>query len=134
MAGRLILDSGAVIAWQRGRLHVRARIAEASRHGVTLVIPPVVVAECIRGGPGDALIHRLVRGGHVPSTSLRTALQAGRLLGETGMCTTVDARTTVDALIVAEAISDGPSVILTSDPDGLKALVGHRAHVRIETI
>lgn len=128
MAGRLILDSGAVIAWQRGRLHVRARIAEASRHGVTLVIPPVVVAECIRGGPGDALIHRLVRGGHVPSTSLRTALQAGRLLGETGM------RMTVDALIVAEAISDGPSVILTSDPDGLKALVGHRAHVRIETI
>ena len=128
MAGRLILDSGAVIAWQRGRLDVRARIAQASRHQVALVIPAVVVAECVRGGPGDALIHRLLRGGHVPSISMRTALQAGRLLGEAGM------RATVDALIVAEALSDTPSVILTSDPDDLKALVGDRDHVRIETI
>jgi hypothetical protein len=128
MAGRLILDSGAVIAWQRGRLHVRARIAEASRHGLALVIPAVVVAECIRGGPADAMIHRLLRAGQVPSIGARIALQAGRLLSQTGM------RATVDALIVAEAMSAVPSVILTSDPDDLKTLVGDQALVRIESI
>lgn len=128
MAGRLILDSGAVIAWQRGRADVWARIARASRHGVSLVIPAVVVAECVRGGPGDALIHRLLAAAHVPSIGTRIALQAGRLLGEAGM------RATVDALIVAEAISAAPCVILTSDPDDMTALVGDRAHVRVEPI
>jgi hypothetical protein len=128
MAGRLILDSGAVIAWQRGRLHVRARIARALRHGVSLVIPAVVVAECVRGGSGDALIHRLLAAAHVPSIGTRIALQAGRLLGEAGMSRTVD------ALIVAEAISAAPCVILTSNPDDMTALVGNRAYLRVEPI
>ncbi|HEX8862763.1 MAG TPA: twitching motility protein PilT, partial [Actinomycetes bacterium] len=65
---------------------------------------------------------------HVPSIGTRTALQAGRLLGEARM------HATVDALIVAEAISAAPCVILTSDPDDMKALVGDRTHVRIEPI
>jgi hypothetical protein len=128
MAGRLILDSDAVIAWQRGRAHVWALIAQASRRGMSLVIPAVVVAECIRGGPGDALIHRLLATARVPLIGTRIALQAGRLLGEARMSATVD------ALIVAEAISAAPCVILTGDPDDMKALVGDRAHVRIESI
>jgi hypothetical protein len=128
MAGRLILDSGAVIAWQRGRANVWAQIAQASRRGMVLVIPAVVVAECIRGGPGDALIHRLLAAARVPLIGTRIALQAGRLLGEARMSATVD------ALIVAEAISAGPCVILTGDADDMKALVGGRAHVRIVPI
>jgi len=128
MAGRLILDSGAVIAWQRGRPSVWARIAEAARQGMPLVIPAVVVAECVRGGPGDAMIHRLLATARVPLIGTRIALQAGRLLGEAGISATID------ALIVAEAIGGGPSVILTSDPDDIKALVGDRAHVQVIAI
>jgi hypothetical protein len=128
MAGRLILDSGAVIAWQRGRPGVWARVAEAARQGMSLVIPAVVVAECVRGGPGDALIHRLLATARVPLIGTRIALQAGRLLDEARMSATVD------ALIVAEAISGAPCVILTSDPDDMKALVGGRAHVQIIAI
>jgi hypothetical protein len=128
MAGRLILDSGAVIGWQRGQAAVWARVAEATRQGVSLVIPAVVVAECVRGGAGDVMIHRLLATARVPLIGARIALLAGRLLGETGMSATID------ALIVAEALDGGSSVILTGDPGDIKALVGDRTHVQVIAI
>src|SRR6266542_1036449 len=59
-AARLILDSGAVIAWQRQRRPVVRYLTEAMETSVPVVIPAVVLAECVRGGPRDASIHRLL--------------------------------------------------------------------------
>jgi hypothetical protein len=125
VAGRLILDSGAVIGWQRNDLNVRRYVTQAARRGASVVVPAVVVAECVRGGGKDASIHRLLATARVPSVSKRVAIHAGHLLGKAGTSATID------ALVAAEAIRGGPCLLLTSDPGDLAALVGGRPYVRI---
>lgn len=125
MVQRLVLDSGAVIAWQRGRPSVWARVTQAVRRGTPIVVPAVVLAECVRGGPRDASIHRLLAAARVSVVGARIALAAGRLLGEAKL------NATVDALVAAEAIRGGPCVVLTSDPADLGALIGKRPHVQV---
>jgi hypothetical protein len=125
VAERLILDSGAVIGWQRNDPNVWAYVDEAARRGASVVVPAVVVAECIRGGGRDASIHRLLHAARVPFVSKRVAVQAGGLLGKAGM------RATVDALVAAEAIRGGPCMLLTSDPGDLVALLDGRPYVRV---
>jgi hypothetical protein len=125
MAGRLILDSGALIGWQRNDKNVWRYVAEAATHGASVVVPVVVIAECIRGGRKDAAIHRLLKAARIPFVGERTAIQAGYLLDEAG----IDA--VIDALVAAEAIRGGPCLLLTSDPSNLAALVGNRPYVRI---
>jgi predicted nucleic acid-binding protein len=128
MAGRLILDSGALIGWQRNDANVWRFVAQAARHGASVVVPAVVVAECVRGARKDALIHRLLATARVPFVGKRVALHAGRLLGDAGMSATVD------ALVAAEAIRGGPCLLLTSDPGDLTSLVGAHPYVRIVSV
>jgi hypothetical protein len=90
----------------------------------------VVIAETVRGnGPRDAPVN-LVLAQTSPQHPLTEAIAraAGRLLG--------DARSasTVDALVVAEAIECSPAVIYTSDPDDLRRLLGDHPGVTIEAI
>jgi len=127
-AARLILDSGAVIAWQRQRRPVVRYLTEAMETSVPVVIPAVVLAECVRGGPRDASIHRLLAAAHVSVVGARIAIAAGRLLAEAGM------NATVDALVAAEALRGGPCVVLTADPADLGALTGKRPHVQVVAI
>jgi hypothetical protein len=125
VAERLILDSGAVIGWQRNDPDVWGYVAEAARCGFSVVVPAVVVAECVRGGGRDASIHRLLAAAKVPSVSKRVAIHAGYLLGKAG------SKATVDALVAAEAIRGGPCIVLTGDAGDLAALVEGRPYVRI---
>jgi hypothetical protein len=125
VAERLILDSGAVIGWQRNDPNVWGYIAEAAKLGIAVVVPAVVVAECVRGGGRDASIHRLLAAARVPSVSKRVAVLAGYLLGRAG------SSTTIDALVAAEAIRGGPCMLLTSDAGDLAALVDGRPYIRI---
>lgn len=127
-AARLILDSGAVIAWQRQHRPVVRHLTEAMRTSVPVVIPAVVLAECARGGHRDAPIHRLLSSAHVAAVGARIAIAAGRLLAEAGM------NATVDALVAAEAIRGGPCVVLTSDPADLRVLIGKRHYVQVMAI
>ena len=62
-AQRLILDSGAVIAWSRGDVHARALLTRALELALDVRIPIAVLAETLRGGPRDAPIHRVRNGG-----------------------------------------------------------------------
>jgi predicted nucleic acid-binding protein len=125
VAERLILDSGAVIGWQRNDPNVWGYIAEAAKLGIAVVVPAVVVAECVRGGGRDASIHRLLAAARVPSVSKRVAVLAGYLLGRAG------SSATIDALVAAEAIRGGPCMLLTSDAGDLAALVDGRPYIRI---
>jgi PIN domain len=127
-AARLILDSGAVIAWQRQRRSVVRYLTEAMASSVTVVVPAVVLAECARGGARDTPIHRLLASAHVAAVDARIALAAGALLAETGMTATVD------ALVATEAIRGRPCVVLTSDPADLGALIGKRPDVEVRAI
>ena len=118
-ARRLILDSGAVIAWSRGDARVRALLTRAVELGRDIRIPVAVLAETLRGGPRDAPIHRVRNAVDVFPTVEATSRLAGALLGQTG------GTNTVDALVAAEALMAGGDVLPT-DPDDLRALLGDR--------
>lgn len=114
---RLILDSGAVIAWARGEARPRAVLARALELGLDVRIPVAVLAEVLRGGFRDAPIHRVRNAVDVFPTEERTGRLAGELLGRTG------GSNAVDALVAAEAVTAGADV-LTADPADLRALLG----------
>jgi predicted nucleic acid-binding protein len=123
---RVVLDSGAVIALAAGEPRARARLEEGLERRVAVVIPAVVLAETTRGGPRDAPVNRLVNAvEEVSPTTEATARLAGRLLGSAGR------DDTVDALVVAEAATMSPTVILTADAKDLSALAAGLLGVRV---
>jgi hypothetical protein len=124
----LILDAGALIALSRGDRTVRKVLEAAQEMDADVVVPSVVVTRTIRGGPGDAAVYRLLQAVWVSYVGKRLAIAAGKLLGGAQMS---DA---VDALVVAEAIRSGPSVLLTGDPGDMAHLAGGRADVKIVRI
>jgi hypothetical protein len=90
----------------------------------------VVVAETVRGsGPRDAPIN-LVLAQTSPQHPLteQIARAAGRLLRQ------ARSSSTIDALVVAEAIDCAPAMILTSDPTDLRQLLADHRGVSIEPI
>jgi predicted nucleic acid-binding protein len=128
VVARVVLDAGALLAFGRADPYVRSLIRTAQQQNNEIVIPAVAVAQVLRGGYRDTIIHRLINTVYVSYIGLRLARVAGELLGESG---TTDA---VDALIVAEALRAGPTVILTSDPEDMKHLIGDRPQLRIVTV
>ena len=104
-ARRLILDSGAVIAWARGDARARAILTRALEVGLDVRIPVAVLAETLRGGPRDAPVHRVRNAVDVFPTDEQTARLAGALLGRTG------GNNTVDALVAAEAVIAAADVL-----------------------
>lgn len=128
--GRLILDTGGVLAWAYGDELARLAIARATQNSAPIVIPVPVIAQLIRGGRADAPINRVLKG--IRDFGMMTPLlarQAGVLLGRTA---TTDV---VDALVVAEALRATPAIILTSDPGDIRVLVqSDPGHPRVQII
>ncbi|HEX5501850.1 MAG TPA: hypothetical protein VFW96_04475 [Thermomicrobiales bacterium] len=128
--GRLVLDTGGLLAWVHGDAFARAMILAAGRHAALVVVPAIVIAQAIRGGPADAPVNRVLKQVDAfPPVTVRLARQAGVLLGAT--------RTTdvADALVVAEALRLLPAVILTSDPGDIRRLVqSDSAHPRVRVV
>lgn len=128
--GAIVLDAGAVIGLSRHNNKLRARVLAARADGAELRVPMVVVAETVRGnGPRDAPVN-IVLAQTAPQHPLteRIARHAGQLLAEAG------SSATIDALVAAEAIECAPSVILTSDPRDLRALLANEPGVVVEQI
>lgn len=116
--GRLILDTGGLLAWSHGDARAREFVQEAVRRRIVVVVSAAVIAQAIRGGARDAPINWALRriGEQLPVTP-ELARHAGALLGATG---TTDV---VDAIVVAEACRVLPATILTSDPRDIHPLV-----------
>lgn len=115
MATGLTLDTGALIAYERGQRDIDALLDGASTRALALTVPAPCVAEAWRGGPRSARIARLLAAMNVEVLDLRLARAAGVLLGRSG---TADA---VDAVVVAGAHVRGDAVV-TSDPNDLSRL------------
>ena len=128
---RLILDAGAVLALAQSDRRARGFVARARELGADVVVPAVVVAETARGsGPRDAPVNRVLKAvGEVPAATEPTARLAGRLLAAAA------SNATIDALVVAEAVlGGGAAVVLTDDPDDLRALAGDRTSVDVQAV
>ena len=112
-AGTLFLDSEGLSKAAAGNHAVRAHLTVASRRGARVVISALSLTETLRGGPRDALLHRVLAGITVVPVSRDVAAEAGRLLGS--LATRNDA--TVDAVVAITAEQQSPPVVLlTSDP------------------
>jgi predicted nucleic acid-binding protein len=126
---RLVLDSGAVIGLARGDQRARAFLARAVELGAPVEIPVVVVAETLRGGPRDSLVHRVLNAvGLVPDATEAHGRTAGRLLG------LARSASTVDALVVAHAVEAGGGHILTGDEEDLSRLAAPHSEVWIQPL
>jgi hypothetical protein len=111
----LTLDSGALIAFERGERRVMAHLKEAELRGCELTIPSAVIAEVWRGGTRSARIAALLSSCIVEPLVESLARSAGEALGA------VKGATVVDAIVMSSAAQRSDRV-LTSDYDDLSRL------------
>ena len=113
----LTLDTGALVAFERGSPRMRALVDEARRRHALLVIPICVVAQAWRDGATQTRLASLLKSDLVrfAGLDLATAKAAGELCGRRA---TADV---VDALVVLVARRHG-RVVATSDPGDLRRL------------
>ena len=113
----VILDTGALIGFERIDRRVVAIIASVLEHHDSLILPSGVVAQAWRDGSRQARLARLL-GSHLCQVLVlddRQARAAGQLCG---LADTTD----VIAASVAVAARDLGARVLTSDPDDLRRL------------
>ena len=116
MAG-VTLDTGALIAIERGDPRLQALLDEAAVANAAVVVPAGVVAQAWRGSRRQARLARFLALGTVATVALDEpeARASGALCGRAG---TADV---IDASVVICARSRGHAVI-TGDPDDLASL------------
>jgi predicted nucleic acid-binding protein len=127
VAKRLILDSGALSALAIGHPGVARWVLSATRRGVILGIPAPVLAETTTGRQSDAAVNRVI-----PSeqTILPTTDVIARLAGNLRF-KAKRADATIDALIVATAMQNDRSLLLTDDIKDIQLLAQQRQEFRI---
>jgi hypothetical protein len=113
----LTLDTGALIALDRGSRKMRVLLEEAQSHGGKLVVPTCVLAQAWRDGSSRARLARLLKSEVIVFENL-DAIQA-RAVGE--LCGLRGTSDIVDAFVVIVASRHG-RVVATSDPGDLTHL------------
>ena len=114
---------------------VRALVQTAHQRYDNVVTAASTLAEVLRGGDGDARIHRVLQRVTVANIDKEAGRKAGELLGATGLS---GHRCTVDAMLAVVALAQPrPTLLLTSDPDDMARLTeepGRRKDERIAVI
>jgi len=111
------LDSGALIAFERGERKVAAIVAGALDHNDRLAVPAGVVGQVWRNGRRQSVLARLLSSEIVELVALdgMQARAAGQLCGVSGTADVIDA----SVVVCARARSHR---IVTGDPHDLRAL------------
>lgn len=120
------LDSGALIALDRGDRSMIAILAEALAQKRAFHVPVGVVAQAWRGGRRQVTLARFLRASEVRIVPMdeHLARACGELCGATGTADVIDA----SVVIIARERGDA---ILTGDPDDLKRLDPKAAVFRV---
>jgi len=110
----LVLDAGALLAYDRGDRTVRAFLERAVRTGAEVRTTSGAVAQVWRNGASQARLEMLLSGVLEVELGRSESRRAGALLGVARRADVVDAS-------VVDAATDGDE-ILTSDPDDIASL------------
>ncbi len=110
----LVLDAGALLAYDRGDRTVRAFLERANRTGVDVRTTTGAIAQVWRDGARQARLVMLLRGVLEVELSSGRARHIGVLLGDSRRCDVIDGS-------VVDAATDGDE-ILTSDLVDITAL------------
>jgi len=112
----LVLDTGALIAFEGGDRKVAALVEAARRRGEQVVTSSGCVAQAWRqGGPRQARLARLLNGLVEQGLNARVSRRVGALCARAGSSDVVDAH-------LALLARDG-DVLVTSDPTDLRRLL-----------
>jgi len=120
----LTLDTGTLIAVDRGDRRTWRYLDRMARGGSVPVVPTPVLAEAWRG-PRQARLGQLLRFCRIEPLDELTARRAGELCGRAGTDDPVDA---IDAIVVVSAARRG-GYVLTADAGDLTRLVSHLPEV-----
>lgn len=117
MEGGLTLDTGALIAIERGVKEVRMGTQRAISEGRTVHVPTGVLAQVWRGGPRQARLAQFLALEEVVLLDLDadTAKVIGLVIGRTGHADVVDVHVALNARLNRHAV-------MTSDPDDIRAV------------
>lgn len=119
----IVFDAGALVALERDDRVLWARLREAVRGELPIVVPVAALAQVWRGGPRQARLARAVADlAHASFDDMSQAV--GELCGRAGVSDVVDASV---ALVAARAET---TVLYTSDPDDLRPLIRHAGRRR----
>ena len=113
----VVLDAGALIAFERGDARMRELVRAALKASVRLVIPAGVLGQVWRASPRQAPLRALVKGPTtaIPALDQVLAEAAGVLCGRAGTSDVVDA----SVVLVARREH---AVVVTSDASDLQRL------------
>jgi predicted nucleic acid-binding protein len=113
----VVLDAGALIAFERNDRKVRTLVELALAHGGALYTPGGVVAQVWRDGSRQARLARLLGSGlvHVQALDREEAQATGSVCGKSGTSDVVDAS-------VALLARRQGAAIVTSDPADLRRI------------
>jgi len=116
-AKALVLDAGALIAFERGDERIRALVRESLKSGARLVVPAGVVGQVVRNPAEQVRLRALMNGptSSVPPLDRPLAEAAGVLCGRRRTSDVVDA----SVVLVARREQ---AVVVTSDVDDLRRL------------
>ena len=122
---KLVLDSGALIALERGDRAMWRRLKSAELAGEVPVCHGGVVGQAWRGsGPRHALLAKALGGIEVRGLDESLGRAAGELLARARTADVIDA-----ALVL---LADDGDFIVTSDPDDVEPLAtASRRHIEI---
>ena len=122
----IVLDSGALIAWERADARMRALVRESLRTGARLVVPAGVLGQVWRDGARQVVLRALVNDAMTVVAPLDRVLAeaAGILCGRTRTSDVIDASVAITARRTQ-------AVVITSDPDDFRRL---DSALRIEPI
>jgi hypothetical protein len=120
------LDTGALMALERGDRRMIALLSELARARARCHVPAGVVGQAWRGGPQQAVLARLLKAREVIVEPLDDAL--ARACGE--LCAATGTSDVIDASVVLVA-GEHAGVILTSDVEDLRRLDPHAALERV---
>jgi hypothetical protein len=111
------LDTGALIAAERGDKRIIALLDRAARKTVPVAIPAGVLAQAWRADPRQHSLHLILVDPHVevPALDRDEALAVGALCARSG------SSDVVDASVVTCASTRGHAVV-TSDPEDIRRL------------
>ena len=112
----IVFDTGALLALEHDDRAMWARLREAVRADVPVVLPVGALAQAWRGGPRQARLARAVKD-LVASSFDEVAVAAGELCGKAG---TGDV---IDASVAVVAARPPVTHLYTSDPDDLRLLL-----------
>jgi hypothetical protein len=114
----LVLDTGALIAFERGDRRVAALIEATRRRKDRVVTSSGCVAQVWRDGPRQALLARLLAGTAEHPLHPGDSRAVGELCAASGTADVIDAH-------LARLAHDHDTVV-TSDPDDLRTLLRAR--------